>query len=80
MMRGLLIPMIWEGYNVIATGRKIIGLTDPSQSTVGTIRGDYAINVNSTIVHVAHSIEEAEKEINLWFEKEDFVKHNVLEC
>lgn len=80
MMRGPLMPMVWEGYNVIDTGRKIIGLTDPSLSAVGTIRGDYAINVNHTIVHGSHSIQEAEAEINLWFKKEDFVKHNVLEC
>ncbi|CAO1407092.1 unnamed protein product [Diamesa hyperborea] len=80
MMGGPLIPMVWEGYNVVDTGRKIIGLTQPSLSAVGTIRGDYAINVNYTIVHGAHSIEEAKAEINLWFKKDDFVTYNVLEC
>ncbi|ONI35661.1 hypothetical protein PRUPE_1G548500 [Prunus persica] len=37
--------MIWEGKNVILTGRKIIGATNPAKSSPGTVRGDYAIEI-----------------------------------
>ncbi|RID72213.1 hypothetical protein BRARA_C04116 [Brassica rapa] len=39
------IAMIWEGKNVVLTGRKIIGETNPAASEPGTIRGDFAIDI-----------------------------------
>ncbi|KAK2446524.1 nucleoside diphosphate kinase 2, chloroplastic [Trifolium repens] len=41
--------MIWEGKNVVLTGRKIIGATNPAQSEPGTIRGDFAIDIGRYI-------------------------------
>ena len=38
---------VWEGRGVVATGRKIIGATNPAASEPGTIRGDYAIEVRT---------------------------------
>jgi len=35
--------MIWEGREVVKTGRMILGATNPLASQPGTIRGDYAI-------------------------------------
>lgn len=32
--------MVWEGDNVVLTGRKILGATKPSDSNPGTLRGD----------------------------------------
>jgi nucleoside diphosphate kinase len=42
---GPVVAMIWEGKNVVLTGRKIIGATNPAQSEPGTIRGDFAIDI-----------------------------------
>lgn len=36
--------MVWEGRNVVATGRKMMGATRPDESAPGTIRFDYAID------------------------------------
>lgn len=36
---------MWEGKNVVKTGRVMLGETDPFKSSPGTIRGDYAIEV-----------------------------------
>lgn len=36
--------MVWEGRNVVATGRKMMGSTRPDESAPGTIRFDYAID------------------------------------
>lgn len=49
MISGPVIAMVWEGKEVVATGRKIIGATNPAASDIGTIRGDFAIEVRSVI-------------------------------
>ncbi|MFS7985519.1 putative nucleoside-diphosphate kinase [Helianthus anomalus] len=38
------VAMVWEGKNVVTTARNIIGATNPAESALGTIRGDYTIN------------------------------------
>ncbi|BBH08734.1 DNA-binding protein [Prunus dulcis] len=51
IISGPVVAMIWEGKTVILTGRKIIGATNPAESALGTIRGDYAIEIGrNTIV------------------------------
>ncbi|PKU59184.1 nucleoside diphosphate kinase 1 [Dendrobium catenatum] len=45
IISGPVVAMVWEGKNVVVTGRKMIGATNPSNSEPGTIRGDYAIEV-----------------------------------
>lgn len=45
IVSGPVVAMVWEGKNVVVTGRKIIGATNPSDSAPGTIRGDLAIEV-----------------------------------
>ncbi|KAL6269685.1 hypothetical protein ACE6H2_026596 [Prunus campanulata] len=47
IISGPVVAMIWEGKNVILTGRKIIGATNPAESAPGTFRGDYAIEIGS---------------------------------
>ncbi|KAK6162672.1 hypothetical protein DH2020_002513 [Rehmannia glutinosa] len=45
IISGPVVAMVWEGKNVVTTGRKIIGATNPAESAPGTIRGDYAIDI-----------------------------------
>ncbi|KAL6494140.1 Nucleoside diphosphate kinase 1 [Orobanche gracilis] len=45
IISGPVVAMVWEGKNVVTTGRKIIGATNPADSAPGTIRGDYAIDI-----------------------------------
>lgn len=45
IISGPVVAMVWEGKNVVTTGRKIIGATNPSDSAPGTIRGDFAIDI-----------------------------------
>ncbi|KAE9584423.1 hypothetical protein Lal_00032249 [Lupinus albus] len=61
------VAMIWEGKNVVVSGRKIIGATNPSQSEPGTIRGDFTVEIGSNVIHGSDSVESATKEIALWF-------------
>ncbi|THG10607.1 hypothetical protein TEA_024575 [Camellia sinensis var. sinensis] len=59
--------MVWEGKDVVASGRKIIGATNPSESAPGTIRGDFAVEIGRNVIHGSDSVESARKEIALWF-------------
>ena len=67
MTSGPVCPMVWEGDNVVLTGRKMLGATKPSDSEPGTIRGDLCIDVGRNICHGSDSVESANHEIALWF-------------
>ena len=61
------VPMVWEGDDVIATSRKMIGVTNPSDAAMGTFRGDHGISRRMNSVHGSDSKESADREIALWF-------------
>jgi nucleoside-diphosphate kinase len=45
----------------------MLGETNPTASAPGTIRGDFCIDVGKNLCHGSDSVENAEKEIKLWF-------------
>lgn len=51
MTSGPVCAMVWQGKDVVATGRKMLGATKPSDSAPGTIRFDFAIEVGRNICH-----------------------------
>ncbi len=67
MLSGPVICMVWEGAGVVATGRLLLGATNPLASNPGTIRGDFAIITGRNICHGSDTVENAKKEIDLWF-------------
>ena len=67
MTSGPVVPMVWEGLNVVKTGRLMLGETNPANSKPGTIRGDFCIDVGRNICHGSDSVESATKEIEMWF-------------
>jgi nucleoside-diphosphate kinase len=85
---GPVIAMVWEGAHAVAIVRKITGGTEPLTSDVGTIRGDFVldsyqmsdIDDRSTrnIVHASGSVDEAEKEIDVWFSKNEIIKYRHI--
>lgn len=62
--------MVVEGEDAVAVSRHIIGSTNPSDATPGSIRGDLGLTVGRNIIHGSDSVESAEREINLWFKEE----------
>merc|ERR1712217_247060 len=71
MGSGPVVPMVWEGLNVVKTGRVMLGETNPAASLPGTIRGDFAIHVGRNICHGSDAVESANHEIALWFKPEE---------
>merc|ERR1712018_561537 len=74
MASGPVVPMVWEGLNVVKTGRVMLGETNPAASAPGTIRGDFCIQVGRNICHGSDGVDSAAKEIALWFKDEELVK------
>ena len=64
---GPVVGMVWQGTDVVAGGRRLLGATRPSDSAPGTIRGDYCIDVGRNIIHGSDTVENAKKEVELWF-------------
>jgi nucleoside-diphosphate kinase len=73
MLSGPVVGMVWEGKAAVATGRKILGATNPLDSNPGTIRGDYCIITGRNICHGSDTVENANKEIKLWFGENEVV-------
>ncbi|KAJ8078539.1 nucleoside diphosphate kinase Ndk1 [Marasmius tenuissimus] len=67
MASGPVVGIVFEGYDAVATGRTMLGATNPLQSAPGTIRGDFCLNVGRNICHGSDTVENAKKEIALWF-------------
>lgn len=49
IVSGPVVAMVWEGKNVVAVGRCIIGATNPAAAAPGTIRGDYAVEIGRSV-------------------------------
>lgn len=64
---GPMVAMIWEGDDIVALARKLMGATKPSDSLPGTIRGDYANTTAQNLIHGSDSVENAQVEIGIWF-------------
>ena len=74
MNSGPVVPMVWQGLNVVKTGRVMLGETNPTTSAPGTIRGDFSIQVGRNMCHGSDAVESANKEIALWFKDEELIK------
>ncbi|QHS22586.1 nucleoside-diphosphate kinase [Virgibacillus sp. MSP4-1] len=70
---GPVFAMVWEGENVIATARQMMGKTKPQEAAPGTIRGDFGLTVGKNVIHGSDSPESAEREMNLFFNQDDLL-------
>ena len=64
---GPVVAMQVEGENVVAQIRNLMGATNPSDATPGSIRGDLATELDQNVVHGSDSNTSAERELNLFF-------------
>ena len=88
MQQGPVIALVLEGFDAIATVRKIVGSTYPNQAPAGTVRGDLshyssAASIASgkavaNLVHASGNAEEAKQEVELWFEKDELQDYKTL--
>ena len=67
MSSGPIVAMILEGENAIQVNRDLMGATDYRQAAPGTIRADFARDVEANIVHGSDSPQSATAEIAFFF-------------
>jgi nucleoside-diphosphate kinase len=64
---GLLVAMVVEGHEAVTAARQVIGATNPLEAAPGSIRGDFALEVQTNLVHGSDSPQSAAREIELFF-------------
>ena len=64
---GPLVAMVLEGERAVPAARQVIGATDPVEASPGSIRGDFAIDKGTNMVHGSDSDESAAREAGLFF-------------
>ncbi len=67
MSSGPCVVMILEGPQAIAKNRELMGATNPQNAAPGTIRKDFATNVEQNTVHGSDAPETAAFEIGYFF-------------
>ena len=67
MTSGPVVVQVLEGENAVATHRDTMGATDPKKAAPGTIRAQFAENIEANSVHGSDSAENAAVEIAFFF-------------
>ena len=89
MTAGPSLAMVFEGHRAVDVVLSMVGTTEPVSTDIGTIRGDFGIDSYAlcalqdnrglrNLVHASESVEEAEREIKLWFKEDEIIKYNHL--
>ena len=64
---GPIVAMVLEGEQAIKAARQVIGATNPLEAAPGSIRGDFAVEVQTNMVHGSDAPESAERETKIFF-------------
>ena len=74
MTSGAVIVQVLEGNNAVEQYRKIMGATNPENAEEGTIRKEFALNIQENSVHGSDSFENAKIEIDYFFNESEIIK------
>ncbi|MBI2669031.1 nucleoside-diphosphate kinase [Candidatus Woesearchaeota archaeon] len=85
---GPVLALCIEGVNAVENVRKMAGATEPKAAPPGTIRGDFshtsfahADQLNKgveNVIHASGSIDDATKEISLWFSSKELHNYKTV--
>lgn len=67
------IAAVFEGTAAVAVVRNAMGATNPADAASGSIRGDLAVEIGRNLIHGSDSVENAGKEIALFFRPDELV-------
>lgn len=65
---GPVVVAVVAGNDVIKIVRNTVGATKPSEAAMGTIRGDYGLEIGRNLIHASDSPENGEQEVALFFQ------------
>jgi nucleoside-diphosphate kinase len=73
IVSGPVVAMAWEGKDAISIARATMGSTNPATSPMGTIRGDFGVDIGRNLVHGSDSQENANYELGLFFKESELI-------
>ncbi len=73
MTSGPIVIQVLEGEDAVAKNREVMGATNPEEADAGTIRAEFAENIERNSVHGSDSAENAAAEIALCFDESEIV-------
>jgi nucleoside-diphosphate kinase len=73
MTSGPVVVQVLEGDNAVTKYREVMGATDPAKAAAGTIRKDFAENIEANSVHGSDSPDNARIEIAFFFKDNEIV-------
>jgi nucleoside-diphosphate kinase len=76
MTSGPVLIMVLEGESAVTRNRKIMGATDPSKASPGTIRADFATSIERNAIHGSDSHQNAKTEISFFFQANEICPRN----
>ena len=71
MMSGPIVAVALEGHDVVKVVRTMCGATNPADALPGTIRGDFAKNIDNNIIHSSDSDEAGTTEVARFFKEDE---------
>jgi nucleoside-diphosphate kinase len=74
MISAPVVLQVLKGEVAVSKNRKIMGATNPAEAADGTIRKDFAIDIEANSIHGSDSIDSANREIAFFFRKEEILK------
>lgn len=70
-----IIACVFEGEGAIDLIRQVMGATDPAKAETGTVRADFGLDIQRNATHASDSLENAEKEIELFFTADEIFEY-----
>lgn len=77
MMISPVIVCCWKGIDAVHVVHSMAGKTNGREAAQGTIRGDFSVSVQENIIHTSDSVENAETELNRFFEQNEMFDYKL---
>ena len=79
IMSGPCFLMVWEGKDVVAIVRRMIGATNPAEAAPGSVRGDFGLDIGRNVIHASDSPASAAREITIQFEQIELIDYSKID-
>ncbi|MGE3163506.1 MAG: nucleoside-diphosphate kinase [Planctomycetota bacterium] len=74
-----IVALVLEGFKAVTVSRKMMGKTFGFDAEPGTIRGDFGISNQFNLVHGSDSVEEARREIDIFFSPREILEYGLAD-
>ena len=76
---GPIVVLVIEGKNAVKVVRNIVGATNPSEASFGTIRGDFALSIRKNVVHASDSPKNSAIEQAIFFDEDKLLSYERID-